>query len=270
MDILVTANNHTCDRGKNGTIRTLDVLDSLNIGHTGSFRNQAEKELFYPFIIEEKGMKLAFLNYTYGTNGLPIEEPTVVNLLKKKNVLADIEKAKSTQVDKIMVFVHWGAEYQHKPNDYQKFYEKLFFDNGVDIVIGSHPHVLQPMLLERDDSTDRLIAYSLGNFVSNQRTAPRDGGAMLKINLVKDNGIVRIVNAGYQLTWVWLPTQEGRKRYYVLPASKYEKEKKMIDSWSHSKMKTFIKNSRTLLEARNKGVNEYKFNSTGNWELDKD
>ena len=174
------------------------------------------------------------------------------------------------RVDKIIEFVHWGSEYQHVPNDYQKFYEKLFFDNGVDIVIGSHPHVLQPMRLEREDSIDRMIAYSLGNFVSNQRTAPRDGGAMLKLNLVKESGEVRILSAGYQLTWVWLPTQEGRKRYYVLPASKYETEREMIDTWSHAKMKTFIKNSRILLGAKNKGVKEYIFNSTGKWVLNKD
>ena len=270
VDILVTANNHTCDRGKKGTIRTLDVLDSLGIGHTGSFRNMAEKELLYPMLIEKKGIRLALLNYTYGTNGIAVEVPTIVNLLKKESVLADIEKVRSMQVDKVIAFVHWGSEYQHIPNDYQKFYEKLFFDNGVDIVIGSHPHVLQPMRLETVDSTDRLVAYSLGNFVSNQRTAPRDGGAMLKLNLAKENGIVRIVNAGYQLTWVWLPTQAGRKRYYVLPASKYEMEQEMLDTWSHAKMKAFMKNSRTLMKSKNMNVPEYKFDSKNGWVLNKD
>jgi len=267
VDILVTANNHTCDRRKKGTIRTLDMLDSLKIEHTGSFRNQAEKELLYPMLIEKNGIKLALLNYTYGTNGMPVDPPTVVNLLKKAEILADLQKAKALKVDKIIAFVHWGSEYKHVPNDYQKFYEKLFFENGVDIVIGSHPHVLQPMRLEKADSTQRFIAYSLGNFVSNQRTAPRDGGAMLKLNLVKENGKVRIANAGYQLTWVWLPTQENRRRYYVLPASKYEVNKQMMDTWSQTKMKAFIRNSRTLFNSKNKGVGEYTFEDADGWIL---
>ncbi len=269
VDILVTANNHTCDRRKKGVIRTIDVLDSLEIKHTGSFRNQAEKELLYPFLIEEKGIRLALLNYTYGTNGLPIDVPTVVNLLKKEEIMADIQKAKSMGVHKIIAFVHWGSEYKHTPNDYQKYYEKLFFENGVDIIIGSHPHVLQPMRLESVDSAQKFIAYSLGNFVSNQRTAPRDGGAMLRLNLVKQKEKVHVANAGYQLTWVWLPTQNSRRRYYVMPASKFEDDRQMMDAWSNAKMKAFIKNSRLLLNSKNKDVGEYKFKKGTGWVLNK-
>lgn len=267
VDVLVTANNHTVDRGKKGMLRTLDMLDSLEIDHTGSFRNQAEKDTLYPLIIEKNGIRLALLNYTYGTNGLEVESPTIVNVLQKEKVRTDIVKVRAMQVDKIIAFVHWGSEYKHTPNDFQKFYEKLFFDNGVNIVIGSHPHVLQPIRHEFVDSTERFIAYSLGNFVSNQRITPRDGGAMLKLNLVKENGKVRILNAGYLLTWVWLPTQNNRRRYYILPASKYEKDRQMIDTWSHAKMKAFLKNSRTLFESKNKDVKEYRFEKEKGWVL---
>jgi len=267
VDILVTLNNHTCDRRKKGVIRTLDLLDSFNIKHTGSFRNAAEKELTYPMLIEKNGFRLALLNYTYGTNGLPIDPPTKVNLLKKEQVVIDIEKARAMNVDKIIVYVHWGSEYKHAPNDFQKFYEKLFFKHGVDVVIGSHPHVLQPMIKEMKDSTDRLIAYSLGNFISNQRTAPRDGGAMLKLQLVKNGDVVEVVNAGYILTWVWVPTQENRRRFYVLPAAKYEADKQMMDTWSHNKMKAFIKSSRKLLTEKNKNITEYNFKKEKGWYL---
>jgi len=267
VDILVTANNHTCDRRKKGIIRTLDVLDSLEISHTGSFRNQAEKEFTYPMLIEKNGFRLALLNYTYGTNGMPIDPPTVVNLIKEADIKADVKKAKEMGVDKIIAVMHWGAEYTHVPNAEQKLAAKWLFENGADIIIGSHPHVIQPMYRHTSDTSDQLIVYSLGNFISNQRTAPRDGGAMVKINLVKENGQVRIAEAGYQLTWVWLPLEGGKRRYYVMPAAKYEADRKMMDAASHTLMKTYIKSSRVLLDAKNKDVREYRFSAESGWDL---
>ena len=120
VDILVTANNHTCDRRKKGVVRTLDVLDTLGIPHTGSFRNQIEKDSLYPLLIEEKGFRLALLNYTYGTNGMPVEHPIKVNLIEEDSINKDLAKAKEMNVDKVIVFVHWGSEYTHKPNQKQE------------------------------------------------------------------------------------------------------------------------------------------------------
>jgi poly-gamma-glutamate synthesis protein (capsule biosynthesis protein) len=267
VDILVTANNHTCDRRKRGVIRTLDVLDSLGIAHTGSFRNQAEKELAYPMLIEKNGFRLALLNYTYGTNGMPIEEPTRVNLIREDDIIADLAKAKTLLVDKIIVFMHWGSEYTHKPNAQQEKIARLLFDQGADIIIGAHPHVLQPMYHYRNDSTDRMIAYSLGNFISYQRRTPKDGGAMVRIELVKEEDAVRIHAAGYLFTWVWMPTQEGRKKFYVLPASKYETDADMIDTASHAKMMRFVTAMRNLLQEKNEAIHEYIFSPEKGWYL---
>ncbi len=271
VDVLVTANNHTCDRRKAGVIRTIDVLDTLQMAHTGSFRNQAEKDTLYPLLIEEKGFRLALLNYTYGTNGMPIEDPVRVNLIQEDSIKRDLEKAVKMGVDQIIVFIHWGSEYTHNPNQQQKDIAKLLFENGADIVIGAHPHVLQPMYYEQADSTKEgtVLAYSLGNFVSNQRTAPRDGGAMFKLTLIKEEEKVRIENVGYLLTWVWLPIIEGKRNYFILPASKYEENRQMVDTWSHNKMKTFIKSSRELLDAKNVGVKEYRF-LANEWILEND
>ncbi len=260
VDILVTANNHTCDRRKNGVIRTLDVLDSLEIGHTGSFRNQTEKDSLYPMLIEEKGFRLALLNYTYGTNGMPIEEPTRVNLIAVDSIKADLAEAAKMEVDKVIVFVHWGSEYTHKPNQKQKDWAQLFFDHGADIVIGAHSHVVQPMIFQKQDSiiSERLLVYSLGNFISNQRTAPRDGGAMVDLSLVKDELGVRVDDVAYRLTWVWLPIRDGKRKYYVLPAEKYEQNKQMMDTWSHNKMKKYIETARGVLEKENVNVPEIR------------
>jgi hypothetical protein len=267
VDILVTANNHTCDRRKKGVIRTIDVLDSIGLSHTGSFRNQAEKEFLYPHIIERNGMKLALLNYTYGTNGMPIENPVVVNLIDTALIKKDILKAKSLNVDKIIAFLHWGSEYTHKPSKEQVDIANLMEINGVDIIIGSHPHVLQPMLLQRNDSSEQFKVFSLGNFVSNQRTAPRDGGAMVRLDLVKENGITRIVKAGYFLTWVWLPKVGGKTKYVIMPASQYENDAETMDARSRLKMKTFIDNSRLLLNKENLMVPEYRYSAEAGWQL---
>jgi len=267
VDILVTANNHTCDKRKKGVIRTLDVLDSLEIIHTGSFRNKEEKEQTYPLLIEEKGFRLALLNYTYGLNGMPIDPPTMVNLIEEAAIKADLAKAKSMQVDKIIAFMHWGLEYTHVPSKEQLEAANWLFDNGADIVMGAHPHVLQPMYFMEKDNREQLLVYSLGNFISDQRTAPRDGGAMFRMELARREGIVFIENPGYMLTWVWRPTVEGKRRYYVMPADQFETDRQHMDVTSHTLMKKFTSNMRTLLNEKNEGVKEYKYDPELGWIL---
>ena len=120
IDVLVTANNHTCDRGKKGIIRTLNVLDSLKIAHTGTFRNKAEFDKKNLLVLSKNGISVGILNYTYGTNGLPVPEPTVVNRIDFNLMKQDIEKAKKAQLDKLIVVIHWGIEYQQKQNKNQE------------------------------------------------------------------------------------------------------------------------------------------------------
>lgn len=267
VDILVTANNHTCDKRKKGVIRTLDVLDSLGITHTGSFRNQAEKDQNYPLLIEEKGFRLALLNYTYGLNGMPIDPPTKVNMIEEATIKADVAKAKSMKVDKVIAFMHWGLEYTHVPSKEQIEAANWLFDSGADIIIGAHPHVLQPMYFIEKENKEQLLVYSLGNFISDQRTAPRDGGAMFRMELVRRDGLVFIENPGYVLTWVWRPTLDGKRRYFVVPAAQYEQGKQMMDTYSHQLMQKYVDKMRALLNAKNERVNEYQYTSTDGWVL---
>ncbi|MBO7495331.1 MAG: CapA family protein [Salinivirgaceae bacterium] len=256
FDALVTSNNHTCDGGRVGVVRTLDVLDSLQIPHTGTFHDSAEFRQKYPLIVDVKGIKLAILNYTYGTNELPTPKGTVVNRIDKNNIINDIASAKKLNPDLIVACMHWGIEYDSMPSRSQLQMTDLLKKQGVDLIIGSHPHVLQPM--EMDSVANQLIIYSLGNFVSAQRTAPRDGAAVVNVRLTKRNGQKPKIEANYQLTYVHYPKVGGKRLFYVIPLA--DAEAGLIppiqsDNWG--RMSQFATEAREVL-GRNKNVPEAK------------
>jgi poly-gamma-glutamate synthesis protein (capsule biosynthesis protein) len=267
IDIFVTANNHAADRGKKGILSTLFRLDSIGIPHTGTFPDPVARDTLYPMIIEKNGFSLALLNYTYGTNGITVPPPVIVNMLDKSTVAGDIEKAKSKNPDAIIIFLHWGTEYDTIPSKIQTDLADFFFNNGVDLIIGSHPHVLQKMNRMRSttEMKDRIVVYSLGNFVSNQRRTRTDGGAMVRIELAKKADSLYVSDAGYYLTWVHTPIENYRKKFFILPCSKFENKPEFFAKpEDYKKMRTFIKNSRNLLYNQNTGINEFIF-SGGNW-----
>ena len=255
IDILVTANNHSCDKGKKGLIRTIDILDSLNIPHTGTFKNLDERGQKNLLIFEKNNIKIGMLNYSYGTNGIPVPKPTFVNLIDKSLILQDINQSKKDSLDKLIVFIHWGSEYESHPSNEQVNLANFLFENGVDIIIGSHPHVLQRMEFIKDSIHQKVIAYSLGNFVSAQRTRKRDGGAILKITVKKDKNNCVISDCGYYLTWVNQSIVDNKKSFEILLCN--DKNEK-LDKVSRNKMKLFISDSRKLLNKENKNVNEIK------------
>jgi len=260
IDIVGTANNHCCDRGRTGIERTISLLDSMGMMHMGTYASFESFRKNVPMIVNTRGFKLAFLNYTYGTNGIPVPENNVVNLINKDRMLIDLEALNDSAVDKVIVFIHWGDEYQRMPNDYQKDIAQFLFSNGADVVIGSHPHVIQPMEWEKADSVnkEKLIIWSLGNYVSNQRKRYTDGGAMVSITFQKEKGRTSIKQAGYHLSWVYNPVQEGKKQYYILPAARYENDTLLLDRQSLADMKIFLSDSRELLNKNNLGISEIK------------
>lgn len=270
LDVLVTANNHCVDRGKAGLERTLSMLDSFKILHTGTFKTQIEKNKNHPLIIEKSGFKLALLNYTYGVNGLPVTKPNVVNMLDTAAIRKDLIKARTLKPDAIIVFTHWGSEYQSLPSKAQKDVTELCFKYGARLVIGSHPHVVQPM--EWRKQKNQLVAYSLGNFVSGQRKRYTDGGAMIRIELEKvqfDDGtsLTGIDTAGYVLEWVYR-TNDAQKDYYVLPVPSVEDQGSgfIPDQASQGAFKTFVGDSRSLFRKHN--VNVEEFNSPPNFSVE--
>lgn len=270
VDCLVTANNHSNDRLGKGLKRTLDVLDTLGLMYTGTYRNKEERDSSVVLLVEVNDIRIAFLNYTYGTNGIPDTPPTIVNLLDTTMMFIDLQQAKAMEPDKIIVFTHWGNEYELLASARQKRQYEWLKNNGADIVIGSHPHVIQPMLWEKTDSTEHLVVYSLGNFVSNQRKRYTDGGAMFQLVLEKDSiGNTSIREAGYYLTWVHTPTENGQRQYYVLPAAQFEWDENFKkDDEAYKQMKLFIEDSRNHLQKHNIFVHEYLFNSeTSEWKI---
>jgi hypothetical protein len=263
IDYLVSANNHSADRGKKGIINTINKLDSIGIPHTGTFIDSTSRDSLSPLIINRKGTSIALLNYTYGTNGIKVPEPVIVNLLDKDLITKDVVKAKNRKADIIILFLHWGTEYDTVPSKSQIDLAEYFFSIGVDLVIGSHPHVLQKMVWAKNTSggKDGIVIYSLGNFVSNQRKPKTDGGSMVRIELTRNEDGFRISDAGFYLTWVYTPIEKYRKKFFILPCSEFENKPDFFSNPADFiQMKKFIDDSRALLNKQNINVPEYLFN----------
>ena len=222
VDVFLTANNHTCDKGGKGIRRTIHVMDSLGIPHVGTYLDSADFNQRNPLIVEKNGFRIAVLNYTYGTNGIPAPNPFIVNMLDSTEIARDIARARELKADYIVVMPHWGIEYERKQNKEQKGYANYMYECGADMVIGSHPHVVQPITLENRNEhgvAQRLTAYSLGNFVSNQRKRYTDGGIIVKCELVRDtNGVIQVTDYEYLPYWVYKGTCQGKYQYHILPA----------------------------------------------------
>jgi poly-gamma-glutamate synthesis protein (capsule biosynthesis protein) len=222
FDVITTANNHSLDRFEKGLLRTIEQLDRVNLLHTGTFASPEERDK--PLIIEKNDIKLGVLAYTYSTNGVPIPQgkPYLINMIDKPLMAADIKNAKQAGVDLVVIAIHFGPEYWTKPNDEQKQIVDFLFESGADIILGSHPHVVQPYevrewLDDNDQPRQGIVIYSLGNFISNQRDQPRDIGGILSIKIRKQNGATSIIEHEFIPTYVHRYESAGKRVYNVLP-----------------------------------------------------
>jgi len=259
IDIVGTANNHCCDRGRTGIERTIGILDSLGLKHLGTYRDNKEFRSTTPMILRKNGITIALLNYTFGTNGIPVPANNIVSLIDKGLIARDLQAARDSQPDKIILFMHWGDEYQREPNAYQKDIAGFCFGQGADIIIGSHPHVIQPMEWYKPDSMNRekLVVWSLGNYVSNQRKQYTDGGVMAGITLRKENGKTCIEQADYQLTWVYNPIRYGKRQYYILPVNSFKNDSLWMGKESYDAFRKFTSDSRELLRSNVNVIERY-------------
>ena len=264
IDYMVTANNHAADRGKSGIAGTINRLDSLGIPHTGTFLNSSSRDSLYPLIFKRNGISIALLNYTYGTNGIIVPEPVIVNILEKNVITADIKKAKAGNPDITILFLHWGTEYDTVPSKTQTDLAEYFFSLGVNLVIGSHPHVLQKRVWSKNiGGKDGIAVYSMGNFVSNQRKPKTDGGAIVRIEFIKTGNELKISDAGYFLTWVYTPIEKYRKKFFILPCSQFENYPDFFSKPDeYSQMKNYIMGARSLLYNQNINIREKIYNGT--------
>ena len=226
VDVISTAGNHSLDYGFDGLSRTIDILNSADISHVGTYKTQEERDtIVFKYV---KGIKIAFINYAYGTNGitLPSDKAFCINLIDKDLIKKDIENAKSQNADMIVASVHWGTEYSTIPNDTQNELADFLFQNGVNIILGTHPHVLQKMekrtvTLEDGTTQDGFIIYSLGNFISDQNAKNTRTSIILDLKITKhaDNSI-SIDEVNYTPIYMYKNSSASSKKMKLLDINK--------------------------------------------------
>ena len=266
FDILLTANNHCLDSRKPGLERTIMMMDSLRVPHIGTYLNEQERQKQYPYLLERNGLRIVLLNFTYGTNGIPVEAPNVVNYMDTVQIRSDIEAAKLMNPDAIIALPHWGIEYQQLPSQQQRDMAQWLIANGVDHVIGGHPHVAQPLELTPDSC--HLIAWSMGNVVSNQSKPNTYGGYMVRMEFTKTvktdtlsanvaKSTTRLSDCGYTLYWVSRPHDNNRRHNYrILPIDEPDSMLTGIEQRNRNAIRSSM---RQLMDRHTVGVSEYHF-----------
>lgn len=255
FDLFLTANNHTLDRGARGLRRTIEELDARKLAHTGTYACDSARAKSLPMVKNINGFKVGFLNYTYGTNGISPRDGVVVNYIDRPAIRGDVEAARKAGAELICVCVHWGDEYKLLPNASQRYLADFLEAIGVDMIIGGHPHVIQPMELRPNKyypEKNVLLVYSLGNFVSNMKTADTRGGALAHVKLFRGDDKRPVVQSAVYRLLFTVPGAPGRSNYRVLEADSVKD-----DMWRPKAME-FSRRARAIFDKHNVGVPEFK------------
>lgn len=234
IDVLTTANNHSLDTGSEGLKRTVKTLREKGLDTVGTYDQKPDSRVL---IKEVEGIKFAILSYTESTNGLgdqypPEELNAMLNLMEKENIIRDIQEAKDLEADFIITFMHWGIEYMEEPNEKQVEFAHMMAEEGVDLVLGSHPHVIQKSEIIETDNKETFVIYSMGNFISNQRMETlgeerelTEDGIIINFDIRKNNQTneTTIQNVEYVPTWVYRHKEESESKYTyrILPIDNF-------------------------------------------------
>lgn len=249
IDVLSTSGNHSLDYGFDGLSRTIDTLNLADISHVGTYKTQEDRNaILFKYV---KGIKIAFLNYAYGTNGITIssDKSYCINIIDKDLIKTDIENAKQQNADIIIASMHWGTEYSTTPNSSQDEIADFLFQNGVNIILGTHPHVLQKMekrtvTLEDGSTQDGFIIYSLGNFICDQNADNTRTSIILDLQITKHtDASVTIDKINYIPIYMYKDNSKTSKKMKLLDINKvislYEDGS---DTSIGENMYTFLKN----------------------------
>lgn len=224
FNLVNLATNHCLDRMEQGIANELAAFDETNIIHDGVYNTQEEFDAIPTFT--KNGITFSFLAYTYGTNGIQPTYAYNVSYFDDAQIQSDVQRAKEIS-DVVIVSAHWGDENTFEPNDFQKYYAQLFADCGVDVVIGTHPHTIQPVeWIEGSGGNKMLCVYSLGNFLGGMLTTDNAIGGEIKFDFVKKGEKISIENVE------WIPTfihfegdqaniMEERSNYQTYKVSQY-------------------------------------------------
>lgn len=271
VDVLVTANNHALDRGLKGIVRTSRTLDSLQIPHTGTAHSAQVRRNNSPLMLSHNGISIALLSYTTCMNGptkhLP---PYAVNIADTARIRADYQRACTLGADEVLMFIHWGEEYERTENAAQRRLACWLNRLGIRMVIGCHPHVVQPLSLTPDTDTQKgqATVYSLGNFVSNQRWRYSDGGLAVVLRLERRNGRVCLTHGAAIPFWVAAPLlSNGTKDFRVFPVYQAEATGQRFGT-EHADFAQFATDTRRLLDSAGRGFPEARYDVfTRTWVL---
>ena len=219
FDILATANNHSLDRRRRGLERTLTLIDSIGLISVGTYRDAQDRADRYPLIVEKNGIRIALLCATYDTNGIATTPPNIVNSLNRKELAADIQRARLMHPHVIIAFMHWGTEYQQMPSAEQLELGQWLISQGVDHVIGSHPHVIQPIKMtpHAEYPTQHAVVYSLGNYVSNMSITHGDVGMAVELTIEKIGPTTRLKSLVPHLIWTERAILSRHRDFRIIP-----------------------------------------------------
>lgn len=257
VDVISLAGNHALDYGYSGICRTIDVLDNVGISHLGTYKSAEDQDKI--LIKDVKGVKIAFINYTYGTNGIPVpsDKPYCLNLIDKDLISKQIKQAKEQNVDMIVACMHWGTEYKTSANDEQKELADFLFKSGVDIILGNHPHVIEPMekktiTLDDGSTKDVFVVYALGNFTADQRAEITRDSAILNLDITKDSdGKILINRVSYVPIYMYKNSAARVHKFKILDIEKsianYDSGDTSIGSSVYSNLKVQLKKIRDIL-----------------------
>ena len=257
VDVISLAGNHALDYGYSGICRTIDVLDNVGISHLGTYKSAEDQDKI--LIKDVKGVKIAFINYTYGTNGIPVpsDKPYCLNLIDKDLISKQIKQAKEQNVDMIVACMHWGTEYKTSANDEQKELADFLFKSGVDIILGNHPHVLESMekktiTLDDGSTKDVFVVYALGNFTADQRAEITRDSAILNLDITKDSdGKILINKVSYVPIYMYKNSAAKVHKFKILDIEKsianFDSGDTSIGSSVYSNLKVQLQKIRDIL-----------------------
>ena len=230
VDVVSLAGNHALDYGYTGLCRTIDVFNNIGLSHLGTYKTAEDQEKI--LIKDVKGVKIAFKNYTYGTNGIPVPsgKEFCVNLIDKDFIKKQINQAKEQNVDMIVACMHWGTEYRTTANSEQKDLANFLFENGVDVILGNHPHVLEPMekktiTLQDGTTKEVFVVYALGNFTADQRDEITRDSAILNLTITKNSDSkISIDKVNYVPIYMYKNTNVSTHKFKILDIEKTIKD----------------------------------------------
>lgn len=257
FDIFLCANNHILDSRTRGARRTIQTLDSMKVYPMGIYRSRGEASERHPLMIERNHIRMAFLNYTYGTNGFKPEKDFIVNYIDTVQMRKDIAMARRKHADIIIATLHWGNEYVFHPSSAQKQIARFLQREGVNVIIGSHPHVVQPFELKRNTKGEKtLLVYSLGNFISNMSAPHTTGGAIVRVRLTKKQHITSIDTASYRLHYTQRYTNDWHPTSRVIDATAWSEADTTWSKANQSRIKDYLDKTRNLFKFSNIGIHE--------------